>query len=82
MGRQLEPCGTVAAYQRHIRNGEQACQACRWAAALRSANQRIERAGRADVPHGTVSGYCNWGCRCEKCTKAQTNATRERRRYG
>lgn len=24
-----QPCGTVAAYQRHLRNGEQPCAACR-----------------------------------------------------
>ena len=22
---------------------------------------------RKSLPHGTVSGYINWGCRCEPC---------------
>lgn len=26
--RQLEPCGTLAAYRRHYRDGEQPCEAC------------------------------------------------------
>lgn len=25
----IRPCGTVAAYQRHYKNGERPCQACR-----------------------------------------------------
>ncbi len=28
MKRQLAPCGTQAAYQRHIRNGEVPCEPC------------------------------------------------------
>jgi len=29
MARQLQPCGTPAAYRRHLRHGEQPCDACR-----------------------------------------------------
>ena len=29
MARELKPCGTSAAYRRHLRNGEQPCAACR-----------------------------------------------------
>jgi len=29
MARELQPCGTPAAYQRHVRRGEQPCDACR-----------------------------------------------------
>ena len=31
----LAPCGTAAAYRRHFRAGEKACQACRDAESLR-----------------------------------------------
>jgi len=30
-GRFLRPCGTAAAYQRHLRAGEEACGACKYA---------------------------------------------------
>lgn len=33
MARQLKPCGTSAAYRRHLRNGEAACGPCRDAVA-------------------------------------------------
>lgn len=28
MARELRPCGTEAAYQRHLRHGEEPCEAC------------------------------------------------------
>ena len=31
IGVELKPCGTVAAYQRHMRRNEDACPACRTA---------------------------------------------------
>jgi hypothetical protein len=37
------------------------------------------------TPHGTVSGYVNHGCRCDKCRAASATAThrqREERRGG
>ena len=37
MARELKPCGTVAAYQRHLSRGEDACPAC--AAARRDYNR-------------------------------------------
>lgn len=33
MPRVLKPCGTEAAYRRHLRNGEEACDACKAAVA-------------------------------------------------
>ncbi|MEU7293353.1 hypothetical protein AB0A76_09135 [Streptomyces exfoliatus] len=42
--RQLAPCGTHAAYQRHRRHGEPVCDDCREAARLRSAKQRADEA--------------------------------------
>ena len=29
--------------------------------------------------HGTVSGYVNWGCRCDECTEANRKAKASRR---
>lgn len=29
-----------------------------------------------DKRHGTRGGYSNWGCRCQPCTKANTDAVR------
>jgi hypothetical protein len=34
----------------------------------------------ADVPHGTPSGYRNWGCRCEQCTLVRAAEARARQR--
>jgi hypothetical protein len=33
MPKKLKPCGTIAAYRRHLRNGEPSCDVCRkaWA---------------------------------------------------
>lgn len=39
MGRELKPCGTSAAYRRHLRNGEPACAACKRAVA----EQKMDR---------------------------------------
>lgn len=47
MPRPLKPCGTDAAYQRHLRHGEQPCTACREASfALRRVAAGPERAAR------------------------------------
>ena len=42
----LEPCGTIAAYRRHRRKGQPACQRCKDANALARA-ERKERKARA-----------------------------------
>ena len=36
----LKPCGTSAAYRRHLRHGEKACAPCRNAEAQRAASAR------------------------------------------
>ena len=41
----LEPCGTPAAYRRHLRSGEPACQACLAAGAASVRTWRYSRAG-------------------------------------
>ncbi|MBA9003688.1 hypothetical protein [Thermomonospora cellulosilytica] len=44
----LQPCGTHAAYMRHLRRGEKPCDACR--AARRAYNTRHARKARARLP--------------------------------
>lgn len=46
MTRQLAPCGTDAAYLRHLRHLEEACAACRKACRDRARQQRAAVAGR------------------------------------
>ncbi|GAA3717944.1 WhiB family transcriptional regulator [Streptomyces tremellae] len=47
-GREPAPCGTAAAYERHIRNGEPVDDACRTArAAQRQANRKRSKAAAA-----------------------------------
>lgn len=43
MARQLQPCGTPAAYKRHLRNKETPCEPCK-AAAREQKNSRAEAA--------------------------------------
>lgn len=51
--------------------------------AARCAEQRRRRAERGLAPddprHGKATTYTNWGCRCPKCTAANTEACRARR---
>ncbi len=45
-------------------------------------NERVLVDGRLvhpRAPHGTRSGYQNWGCRCVPCTRANTEAMAARR---
>ena len=48
--RQFAPCGTMAAYRRHRRNGETPCDACR-ATANAKARRKYARIGRVQQPH-------------------------------
>jgi hypothetical protein len=32
-----------------------------------------------NAPHGTISGYVNWQCRCVECTEANRRAKATRR---
>lgn len=45
MARELSPCGTEAAYRRHLRRGEDPCAECLSGAAKRKAERRSEAAG-------------------------------------
>ena len=43
---------------------------------MRSRRQRMRDRARAhpeDVPHGTISGYDLWGCRCDECARRQAD---------
>ncbi len=44
-----------------------------------ASQRRALRAAVGDpaVPHGTVGGYKNWGCRCALCTAANTGASKD-----
>lgn len=57
MARELEPCGTNAAYIRHVRRKEPTCQACRDAHA--AYNREHEGGGRprGEAKCGTQAGY-------------------------
>ena len=58
MPRELKPHGTVAAYYRHWRRGESACEPCRSAiAADRREQRKRNRKPRPVVECGTTSGY-------------------------
>lgn len=63
MARNLQPCGTWAAYKRHLRKGEDPCDDCREAARVqqreRSAARRAarEKAGLVLDPSAPVTGH-------------------------
>ena len=70
----------------HYRCG---CDVCR-TAAVRAGNEtrhrlydeRVRRRGRwvhLRAPHGTITGYSTYGCRCLPCTAALTEYRREQR---
>ena len=52
MSRELQPCGTQAGYQRHVKAGERTCAACRRAKAEYMARYRRQsvKAGPVVVP--------------------------------
>jgi len=73
MDRELKPCGTSAAYRRHLRHGETPCDACR---EVENARGRLPGNGPMQpAQHGTPSKY-NAGCRCDACTAAHRERTR------
>ena len=48
----LAPCGTNAAHQRHLRNGETPCDECKAAHALHARPEAARRRGRLDMTPG------------------------------
>lgn len=66
--------GTAACYNQGCRYTE-----CRQAGSIYHKGQRQRRAEMAAVnpdiiPHGTVSSYSNYNCRCEPCSKAKADS--------
>lgn len=62
MSRELRPCGTESAYQRHLRAGEPTCQPCRDAHAEHGRAKRAKSYvrgpyGRDEPKCGTRRGY-------------------------
>jgi hypothetical protein len=76
----LKPCGTVAAYRRHFRNGETPCEACRAAENARQVARYRKRHPDAKPrpdelqPCGTAAAYGRHvhagEATCEPCRKA------------
>lgn len=51
MARDLQPCGTVAAYKRHLRHGEEPCETCLAGKRAHQARRRAaERVPESPVP--------------------------------
>lgn len=87
--RERKPCGTRAAYQRHLTWGEEPCDACR------AANNEVARAERARnaakrakpprelVPCGTPGAYYRHYDKgekpCDVCREAENERRRDRR---
>lgn len=78
MARPLAPCGTNSAYLRHIRWGQQPCNACRAAHAATEAKRRARQVKppRELVPCGRESAYRRHLRRnevpCKACCEAHT----------
>lgn len=80
--RELMPCGTRAAYVRHLRHGEVPCENCVQAnreIALQAQRDRAATTPFHLIPHG-LGGYRNYCCRCETCSEAHKTALRNYRR--
>lgn len=84
MGRDLMPCGTQAAYQRHLRQGEEPCDACR-AANTAYKRSRLFVPPRPLMPCGTAAAYrrhLRYGEEpCEACREAARAYDREKNKH-
>lgn len=80
----LKPCGTPAAYRRHIRHGEEACAACLKAHSVDvlAFQRRGPAAPRELMPCGSDGGYHRHKRRkepaCVPCLKAHVRYEAER----
>lgn len=87
-GRRLAGCGTNAAYDRHVRNGEQPCDPCRRAHNERNVQVRAETRHRraASTECGTRGGYQkhrrDGEAACGPCRQANSDADRRLRNTG
>ena len=83
----LKPCGTMAAFHRHLRHGEEACRSCRQAKseydrANKAKGERCRKPGNQRVAAcgtdaGTKRHYAQGEKACPKCRRA-TNEYRRR----
>lgn len=82
MSHLLKPCGTRAAYARHLRNGEVPCAACKEANRVREAGIRGEP--RPLQPCGTMAAYRRHRYHredpCEACRVAYNAYVRRNRK--
>lgn len=71
----VQPCGTEAAYLRHLRHGEPPCPEDRQAHAQRELERQRARGvkPRGTPQHGTYTMYATYGCRCRACREAKTD---------
>ena len=82
MSRELQPCGTRAAYKRHLRRGEEPCRECREAARRADRGRKRNRAQPRELqPCGTYAAYMRHLRRgeepCGACRKARRSRDRE-----
>lgn len=56
--------------------GHRYCRTCAYERDARRADDRASRAAEA-APHGTLSGYTRWKCRCAECRAANTAYMKE-----
>lgn len=52
MPKPLSPCGTIGAYQRHLKAGQEACAACKEARAAYTRDRREGRITARRAPAG------------------------------
>lgn len=79
MGRELKPHGTVAAYMRHLRAGEEPCRPCKDARAA-YARSRYVPSSRVLEPCGTFGGYLQHLRAGQETCRECRDAAEERRR--
>lgn len=83
--RELKPCGTTAAYERHRSRGETPCEACRKAntEAKRARNCTPTPERRKPIAHGTYAGYRQHAYRgetpCAECRQASSDYQKSKR---
>jgi hypothetical protein len=80
--RELKPCGTRAAYVRHVGRGEIPDEACVLANREEAGENKRKRVATTPfrlIPHG-LGGYKNYDCRCPTCTEAERLNGQNRRR--
>ena len=82
MSLELKPCGTTAAYQRHLRRGEEPCRECREAARRADRGRKRNRTQPRQLqPCGTRAAYQRHiragEVPCEACREANRAGGRE-----